>query len=343
MHDGPADFQKYIKYLSSLRQRARVTIPLFAIILAVMTTWWLLIYCFGSAVYSAEAVIGPPGPSPSNSMLMSMGSVGIGGEAGRILGGASSGGNDPFQEYLQLLPSPRLRAELDEKDHFLTQVFPQSWNAHTNTWKPPGSVHSIVAAIMHLLKRPTADHPDLESLGRYFGRYMNISPSASAGRSSALNMAGLSPGFVRISLDANDPRRAEHLLNVMLHRADEIIRQERLADIKARIDYIQKSLPIVTEADQKKTLIQILAQQEELEVMLVADKRYAHVLVSNPYASPVPVSPMSPIRAAIVSIFLSLTLWVALLSIEGKSELLKKVIARLSLKPKGACLDYPND
>ena len=89
-------------FVAELRRHFRLLAALIAVFLVV----GIALYISKTPVYTAVAIIGPPGPSPTNAMMAGMTSGGATSVARRLIGGGTgSGGNDPYQEYLQLLPS----------------------------------------------------------------------------------------------------------------------------------------------------------------------------------------------------------------------------------------------
>lgn len=324
--EGDTDFQKIVRFCFDFILRLSHFLYLYLILVVVTVILFLLAYCLRTPVYTAEATIGPPNPSSISSTVMGSDPV-MGGVARRLLGNSSSSGNDPYQEYQQLMHSPRLAVELAQKDNFLPIIFDKSWDAAHHMWKPHGMLHPIKAAIFALFKRPVADHPDVDSLEAYLNLNLGIAPSKSARESSVAEIAGVGGPYMTLTFPAGSPEEAERLLSTILQRADTAIREEQLRDVKARIDYIESELPLITQTDQRQALIEALASQEELNVMMVADKRFAYVLVSPPYASLTPTSPGSPVTAIALSIFVSLLLWIALVALEPKVAFLQRWLA----------------
>ena len=152
---------------------------------------------------------------------------------------------------------------------------------------------------------------------------MQVSPSISF----AASLLG-SSGYMTVSLSMTGRAKSEQVLRIILDRADDIIRQEQLRDVKARIAYINSELPNITASEQRLALIQILSSQEELKTMMVADHRYASTLVDPPAAPPLPSSPMSPGKAFLASLFLALVALAALVGLGERVHFLSRFIAR---------------
>ncbi|NIJ46990.1 hypothetical protein [Rhizomicrobium electricum] len=299
------------RYARKLRQH----LLLFPVVLFVFVVLFFLFYAVSKPTYVATAVIGPPNPSPINSMLNSMTGLpkATTGLTSRLLGGGGNGGNDPFQEYQQLLQTPRLVNELAEHDGVLQVVFGGLWDTEKKVWMEPGGLSRFTAPIKRLMHRPVATHPNSIMLAQYLKSHLSIDQAGSVGQSATASFAGLgSSNYLVLSLRSDRPEKAELLLSKILFRADNIIRQEQMRDVDARIKYIESELLRVTQSEQRSALIQTMANQEDIKVMMVADKRFAYVLVSPPYASPIPVSPGSPGKALMITAAVSVIVWAGL-------------------------------
>jgi hypothetical protein len=327
--EGQFKMDYIYKALLGIFGRLRANIPLFFVILLVSVVLFCLIYAAGKPTYTAQAIIGPPNPSPGNQMLSNMGS-GSGQSLSSRLRGSLSGGssNDPFSEYQQLLLSPRLPVELYGSRNFMPLAFKDSWDFEKNTWMQPGMLHNLISGLKRFMHRPVVDHPDIVAVGRYLDSHFTIVQSEAIGRSGVSSLMAPTSDYYTLSLTADDPQMAEKLLGMIMSRTDDILRQELLRDVNARIAYIRSELPNITQADQREVMIQILASQENIKVMLVADKRFAYVLVSPPYASVVPTSPMRPTKAVKILFLFSLILWVGMVALEPKLSLLQKILPR---------------
>jgi len=299
---------------------------LFCFVLVAVVFVFGVFYVFGKPQYVATAIVGPPNPSPVSSMISSMGQSVVATMSRRIIGGGSSS-NDPFQEYQQLVQAPRLFNSLSQDTDFMRRVFDTRWDNGTNSWAKPGPLQAIKAAVFKILHRPTSDHPEAEALRLYMDNNFTFSSVDSSGTAVAAALAG-SSGYFQATLQSDSPDKAEYLLNKMLQRAGELIRAEQLRDVEARIAYLNQQLNKISQSDQRDALINVLSSQQSIKVMLVSDKRFAYVLVSQAYAPPTPVSPPSPTKALLFSIFISLCIWVALVHFEARVLLIRKFVGR---------------
>jgi hypothetical protein len=297
---------------------------LFYPLLGICMVGWALIYLLVTPTYTAEAIIGPPNPSPTNSMIAQMGISGLGSSITSKLAGIGGGSeNNPYQEYLQLLHSRRLVNDLVAKDDILPKVFYKHWDARDNRWKPPSILHEAASVVKRLLNRPVSDHPDENRLSKYFEKHLTITQISNG----AISLANLGSGYMSVKFDLQNRQASEAILNTILSRADDEVRSEQLRDVVARIDYINKELPNVHQSEQIEALIEVLSHQQHLQIMMVADKRFAFTLISPPFASTIPTKPPSFIAAILISLLISILVFCLLLWFEPRSDRIKKIIA----------------
>lgn len=294
---------------------------LFPFVLAFFAVLALLMYVCLTPIFTAYAMIGPPNASPVSAMQSEANSAGQ--SVRRLLGGGAGGGNDPFLEYQQLLSSSRLVDDLIQKDHLLQTIFASQWDASRQDWYPPNGLHNVVASLKRALNRPVSDHPDKHALQEFLTSQFSLYPATS----TTASLLASNSSFMIASLQYGDPQQAERILETVLTRADNIIREEQRRDILARISYLQSELPSVTQTAQRGVLIDILSSQEELKTMMVADKRYAFTLVDPPHADRDPTFPMRPGRAAIVVVLLSVAATLGLVFLQGYSRFIAKLLS----------------
>jgi len=219
-----------------------------------------------------------------------------------------------------------LANELVEKDHILPLLFDGRWDAANKRWREPSVLHKFVSPIKRTLNRPVSDYPNANTLQEFLRKKMKVSPSTSF----ALSILA-SSGYMDVSLSVDGRTKAEDILRIILNRTDDIVRQERLRDVKARIAYINEELPRVTQAEQHSALIQTLSSQEELKTMLVGDQRYASTMVDMPKASAKPTSPMSPSKAILLSIIISFICLLVIIKVSERIPWVKNGIDRFSV------------
>jgi hypothetical protein len=139
-------------------------------------------------------------------------------------------------------------------------------------------------------------------------------------------LSGVSSTYSRVTFTYGDPQQAEKLLNLILHEADEIIRQDQRHDVSARMAFLGREIPTVTVSDQRESLIALLSNQEQLQMMIEADKRFASSLIDPPYASQWPTSPGPIVGHVAIAIVLSVFVWAGLVFAAMRFEPVRRFI-----------------
>lgn len=318
---APADWSGVWKLARALGRVWRLYPVLFVALLALS----LAICAIVPPTYTAVAVIGPPGPSPINSMMASLSGGATSGIARRLFGGGNlGGGNDPYQEYLQLLPSTRLSQVLVERNHLLQRVFYRKWDFEHQRWKRSWLSQLVLDPVRSLLHRPVPSEPNVDTLNRFLEDHLSV-----VKRSSGPLSAVMPDSYVTVSFDYEDAGAAEDILNTVLLETDNIIRADQRRNVLARISFLRQQLSQASiPADERTALISILADQEQLQAMIQADDRYASTLVALPYASPIPTFPPSPLVLTVFVAFASAGVWIALAAFARRNETVARLLRR---------------
>jgi len=288
-------------------------------------------YFYVKPTYTVSVVVGPPPPSPTSNMLSSMnGGLNVNSAARSILGGGSSTGDNMFSEYLQVLYSHRIAEELMQKDNLLRILFHGRWDESKKNWKDPGYFFQLRNWIMSLMHRSVNPYPNSNDIEGYLQKHLTT------GRVDNIASAFASSNYLSISLDDQDYDNGIVVMNAVINRADDIIRQEHLRDTKTRIQFIKKQLADVSQSEQKDMLINTLQNQNNLEVMLYSDKHYSYSLIDPPRISQFPTKPSEPKKAILMSIAMSSLLWVIMVFASCYSARLAGVLAIFRSKHFGA-------
>lgn len=330
--DGSTDDGQSIDldWLLSFTRLLRNYYRLYGVVLAATVVLYVGYFALAGPTYTAVAVLGPPGPSPTGSLIAS---VGLGsGFAGKLLGaGGTSGVEDPYQDFLQLLPSTRLCEGLVRHSDVAQTIFYQRWDAEKKQWKKPGPLHAVAGAVKSLFFRPSSDHPGVDELGAYLKSSLSVTRSERSVQSGGLLTAGTP--YIEVSFKFEDPEQAQKILTAILAEADQIIRDDQRHDVTARIDYLKQELTRQTIAtDERTALISILSDQEQLLSMIQADQRYASSLIVTPYASPKPTSPPGPALSVIIVAVMAAFAWAGLVFAGLRSPRVARLIARFRRK-----------
>lgn len=313
MGNNPAnDIKKYLKFLRAYRR-------LYLAILGCVVVIIILAYLIIRPQFTATAVIGAPVPSPTTALYSSMSQSIGGGLASKLMG--AGGSSDFFSTFQQMLTSDRLTQDLIYKDKVLQEILPDKFpNGLPKENVKPGPARMVLDTIKRTLGRPTGYSIAPILVQKYLDKNFSITQSAPPSGTLFSAFSSNSNTYLLVSIDAYSPETAVNLLKTILNRADANIRNDQLNDLNARIAYINNELNRVTSTAQRDMLINILSNQEQIRMMLVADKHFSYTMVSAPYAQSRPTSPMPLTAAAIRGIVISLALWLALVALAMKSE-----------------------
>lgn len=188
-------------------------------------------------------------------------------------------GDSDFTEYKDLLNSNRLAAALYQDETLRPILFSGAWNPDRHQWIAPSGLGAAVKWIAHgLTGKPGRPVPGPFDVTKYLRANLTI-------------LSDKVTGFYKLSIEENTPEKAEHLLRAIVLTADDLMRQSVKNRAMARIAYLNKGLQSTTEEDQRKTMINLLSEQEKVLMLASADPTYAVRVIDPPAADPVPASP----------------------------------------------------
>jgi hypothetical protein len=284
----------------------------------------VLRFAAADRAYTAVAVIGPPAPSPTGTLMSAGGGSFSSSLSARLLGSAGSGQHDVYHDFQQLLPSTSLSQALIDRDQFLQIIYKSRWDEQSRQWKPPGTIRTAINTVKKSLGMPVVSTPGVDDLMSFFKTQLSVEHSAKEGNSL---LGGESP-YLIVSLTYADPDVAKALLSKVLLETDRMVREDQRRDVSARISYLRAELSRSNIAtDERSALIAILADQEQLQAMIMADQRYASKLIVPPYASPIPTSPPSLVKVVVYALVLAVMVWIALVFMGERAVPVRRLIA----------------
>jgi hypothetical protein len=121
--------------------------------------------------------------------------------------------------------------------------------------------------------------------------------------------------FIEVSFKADDPKRAEYILNTIMLESDNIVRGDQKKNVTSRISFLRSELAGAgVSVDERTSLISILTEQEQLLAMIQADHRYAITLVLPPHSPTKPTYKIVPARMIALVPLASIVIWILLVS-----------------------------
>lgn len=245
-------------------------------VVAVVAIWMRV----SSPLYTATMLVAPAAGA---------GSGGLTGAVSQYSGLAALAGIDlpsdeivtPFTEFTETIVSPVIAEQLQRKHKLLPKIFKGGWewNAEAGEWSPRGGLAATVKAWLRAsFDLPPMAPPTETALAAYLKKQLSISTVGAT-------------GMRRIEFQHKDPEFAVSLL-LWLHReGDALIRKKAETRASRQIAYIEQKLRSVTSADHRRSLLQLLLDQEREMMMIQVDLPFAARVISAPVASDNPTFP----------------------------------------------------
>jgi uncharacterized protein involved in exopolysaccharide biosynthesis len=189
-----------------------------------------------------------------------------------------------LERYLQLFGSTALAARLEAEHHLLRTVFADQWDPERQAWHPPSGVLArIKRAALRFFGYPEWRPPDLAALAEW----LNDQIDAERIGSSAL-----------FQIETSHPRRAfaVSLLEMANDAANALLREQAQGQIGGQIEEIEKELATASDPDRRQALQALLAQEYQLQALLLTEQPYAAQVVVPAAAGATPSS-LNPLLA----------------------------------------------
>lgn len=245
-------------------------------VVAIVAIWMRV----SSPLYTATMLVAP---------AASAGSGGLTGAASRYASLAALAGIDlpsdeivtPFTEFTETIVSHVVAEQLHRKYKLLPKIFKAGWewNAEAGEWSPRGGLAATVKGwIRAPFDLPPVAPPTATALATYLKKQLSISTVGTT-------------GMRRIEFQHKDPEFAVRLLQWLHLEGDALIRKKAAARASRQIAYIEQKLRTVTSADHRRSLLQLLLDQEREMMMIQVDLPFAARVISAPAASDNPTFP----------------------------------------------------
>jgi hypothetical protein len=277
-----------------LRKRIVWHSVLTAIVLACLYLWLV------PSQYTASAIVGPAQQTTSSSAVSSALSAvlplaGLGG------GSTTTTATPPFDEFMQLIVSPRVAAQLIKEDPtILPTLFPSEWDKERKAWHPSSSPLQVGKRILlTIFGQPSWQPPSVGRLSDYLQAHLQIAPVNTTTSMQTIGFTFQSPQF------------AEKFLRRLLDDADSVIREEALDRTDKQIAYLQNKLQTIQPVDYRATLLTLIATQETTRMTINKGLPFAAARIQQPIVSDLPTTP-SPIVTLVIALFLGIVFGVLL-------------------------------
>ena len=186
-----------------------------------------------------------------------------------------------FVQFGEILTSPVVAERLMRKYDIMPTVFEGSWtwDAENKTWVAKSNpIKALKGKFREFFGLPAKSPPTAAALADYLDRKLTISLIETT-------------GMQRIEFQHKDPVFAVQLLAALHKEADNLIREESQTRTSRQIAYIERKLQTTTAADHRRSLVQLLLDQEKQMMMIQVDLPFAARVIEPPMASDQPTFP----------------------------------------------------
>lgn len=272
-----SDEQITLRQLAMQLWRGKWTIVITATILVVLVSIWMKSV---SPLYTAKIVLAPASGG---------GGGGMASRLSRYSGVAALAGIDlpadetvtPFSQFGEMITSSLVAERLAEKHGILSRVFKAGWvwNPDAKTWsRKQGLLTPIKNSVRGFFNLPPRAPPSANALANLLKQKLST------------KLVGNS-GMQVIQLQHKDPVFAVNLLTWLHRESDNLIREEAQARTSRQIAYIEQKLRTVTAADHRRSLVELLLDQEKQMMMIQVDLPFAARIIEPAIASDDPTFP----------------------------------------------------
>jgi hypothetical protein len=201
-----------------------------------------------------------------------------------------------LERFFELLGSVRLAERLEEEHRLLREVFPDQWDAASESWHPPeGLIARLRLALGGLVGAPEWSPPTPVHLARYLEGEIAIRRS--------------SGGLFQLRLEHRDADLAQRVLTVVIATADDLLRQETLDRVDAQVAHLEDAVERDLPPARHDAIEDLLKEHYQTQALLEVDQPFAVETVSPSVIDPMPVG-LDPvlfvILAAVVGTILGL-------------------------------------
>jgi hypothetical protein len=288
-----------------------------AVLADITRRWWLLpaglllglalvtVYLNRTPHFYAAELKVHPAPSTSGKTPVSP----LGGLAAIAGLGSGASGNEavaPFRFYLDGLYSLEVARRLARDEALMRTIYASEWDAKAQRWREPASLPaSIRSGLAGLMGLPRFgwQPPDARRLQGYIGYAVTVRQSVRT-------------PVVTLAHDATDPVFAATFLTRLHQVLDDYLREQQALRTQGNITYLTAELQKATLAEQRRSLVAALAEQERQAMLAFGSAPYAadpfdDATVSATPTRPRPVPMLAGGAVAGLLLGMVLALWLA--------------------------------
>ena len=239
-------------------------------------------------------------PAQTDSGRMPSGVAGLASLVGVSLPGSQAAAS--FGLYQESLTGRTVADVISRDQQLMKKIFPSRWDTNTNQWKlekgPVGQAADSIKAVLGIPVYPPAA-VNAEDLQRFIAANLRIKENE---RRSILTL----------EFRHAEPEIATTMLLRLHATADSLLRERVLLRSSSYINYIEKKLGVVTVAEHRLALAQMLSEQEQVQMVASSGLPFA----ASPFGeTSVSARPTDPNPAFVLAISVVTGLFVGFLLI----------------------------
>jgi len=196
-----------------------------------------------------------------------------------------------IDRYVQLLGSVRLAERLESEHQIMRQTFQDQWDESRGSWQPPeGLVPWARSAILEFFGFPGWTPPDLTQLAEYL-----------SGRITVSRYGGTA--LRQLRAEHPDGAFAASLLDLAHRTADDLLREDALARVRADIASLEAALEETRDEPVRREALEVtLGERYQIEALLASGQPYAAEVLSpaQPSSAPSSTSPLIVLTLALL-------------------------------------------
>lgn len=228
------------------------------------------------AEFTASMVVGPTARTGFAGMGPRVPAAGPEVAAGMAEHGAGDETLSDFARFLELLGSAPVASRLIGDPDLLRRLFPERWDAAAGEWRPPpGLAAGAKRLLLALAGREDWVEPDAVEAARRLRDHVSVAT------------VGTGP-MRRIAARHAERAFALDLLGRLAAATDAHLRAEAARRSAAQIAYVRAQLVRVTMAEHRRTLTELLAEQERVAMLIEVDLPFAADPIEPPTAARLP-------------------------------------------------------
>lgn len=182
-----------------------------------------------------------------------------------------------FARFLELMTSVEIAKRIEkEQPELMQSLFAGEWDMNTKKWHPPSGVGNLFKRFIYALSgQEYWAEPDAVRMASVIRDRLIVEPVGS----SAMR---------RIRFRHSDRDFAVQLLKALHNHADEYLRSQARLRTSQEINYIRANLGTITLMEHRQALAELLASQEQTQMMINVDLPFAADRIENAYAASTP-------------------------------------------------------